>query len=167
MGARERLTIRSVRPEERDSAGALVVEAYGTLGDPADPGYDSKLRDVAGRGASSEVLVALAAGRVVGCVTFVEGGEPLSQLDDPEAATIRMLGVASTARGHGVGEALVRACIERAGAAGYRRVALHTRTSMTGAQRLYERLGFRRERDHDFSPAPGVLLLGYVLELKA
>ena len=161
------VTIRSVRPEEHDAAGAIVVEAYGTLGDPADPGYDGKLRDVAGRGASSDVLVALTGGRVVGCVTFVEGDEPLSQLDDPEAATIRMLGVASAARGRGVGEALVRACIERARASGYRRVALHTRTSMTGAQRLYERLGFRREPDHDFSPAAGVQLLGYVLELRA
>jgi ribosomal protein S18 acetylase RimI-like enzyme len=100
-------------------------------------------------------------------VTFVEGGEPLSQLDDPEAATIRMLGVASTARGRGVGEALVRACVERARASGYRRVALHTRSSMTGAQRLYERVGFHRDRDRDFSPSPGVQLLGYVLDLTA
>jgi hypothetical protein len=36
---------------------------------------------------------------------------------------------------------------------------------MTSAQRLYERLGFRRDSDHDWSPAPGILLLGYVLDL--
>jgi hypothetical protein len=38
---------------------------------------------------------------------------------------------------------------------------------MTGAQRLYERLGFRRAPDHDWSPALGILLLGYVLDLDA
>lgn len=165
MGDPERLTIRAVRQHEWGTAGAVVAQAYATLGDPADPGYERKLRDVAGRGAASEVLVALSGDDVVGCVTFVAGDEPLSQLDDPEAATFRMLGVASGARGRGVGEALVRACIERAQGAGYRRVGVHTRTSMTGAQRLYERLGFRRAPDHDFSPAPGVDLLGYVLDL--
>jgi ribosomal protein S18 acetylase RimI-like enzyme len=36
---------------------------------------------------------------------------------------------------------------------------------MTSAQRLYERLGFRRDPDHDWSPAPDILLLGYVLDL--
>jgi hypothetical protein len=36
---------------------------------------------------------------------------------------------------------------------------------MTSAQRLYERLGFRRDPDHHYSPAPGILLLGYVLDL--
>jgi hypothetical protein len=38
---------------------------------------------------------------------------------------------------------------------------------MTSAQRLYERLGFRRDPEHDWSPVPGLLLVGYVLELDA
>jgi RimJ/RimL family protein N-acetyltransferase len=38
---------------------------------------------------------------------------------------------------------------------------------MTAARRLYERLGFRREPAHDWSPVPDMLLLGYVLELTA
>jgi ribosomal protein S18 acetylase RimI-like enzyme len=91
----------------------------------------------------------------------------LSEVDDPDAASIRMLGVAPDARGQGVGEALVRECIDRARQSGRRRIRLDTRTTMTGAQRLYERLGFRRDPAHDWSPAAGVLLLGYVLELDA
>jgi len=82
-----------------------------------------------------------------------------------EAATIRMLGVAPEARGHGVGEALMRVCIERARASGQRRVRLGTRTSMTAAHRLYARLGFRRDSEHDWSPAPGISLLAFVLDL--
>jgi hypothetical protein len=38
---------------------------------------------------------------------------------------------------------------------------------MKSAQRLYERLGFRRDPDHDWSPGDGILLLGYVLDLGA
>ena len=89
----------------------------------------------------------------------------LSEVDDPDAATIRMLGVANEARGRGIGEMLVLACVDRAREAGLQCVRLDTRTSMASAQRLYERLGFRRDPDHDWSPKPGMLLLSYVLEL--
>jgi hypothetical protein len=48
---------------------------------------------------------------------------------------------------------------------GCKRVRLDTRTSMKSAQRLYERLGFRRDPQHDWSPADRILLLAYVLDL--
>ena len=48
---------------------------------------------------------------------------------------------------------------------GAARIRLDTRTSMTSAQRLYERLGFNRDPDHGWSPAPGIDLIAYVLEL--
>lgn len=112
-----------------------------------------------------EVLVAEVEGRVVGCVTFADGQTALSEVEDPNSATIRMLGVAPEARGRGIGEALMLSCIDRARASGRQRVRLDTRTSMASAQRLYERLGFRREPAHDWSPAPGISLLAYVLNL--
>jgi ribosomal protein S18 acetylase RimI-like enzyme len=140
--------------------------SYRTLGDEGDRGYERELRDVAGRVASSEVLVAEDDGRVVGCVTFVDGLGELSEVADPDAATIRMLGVAKAARGRGIGELLVRECIERARASGRRCVRLDTRTSMTEAHRLYLRLGFRRAEEHDSSPLPGVELLSFVLDLE-
>jgi ribosomal protein S18 acetylase RimI-like enzyme len=159
------LIIRAVRPSEYEIAGELTVEAYRTLSDAEGDDYERKVRDVAGRQDTSKVLVAEVGGRVVGCVTFVDGLKALSEVDDPDAATVRMLGVAAEARGRGVGEALMRECIDRARQSGRKRVRLHTRTSMTSAQRLYERLGFRRDPDHDWSPISGILLLGYVLDL--
>jgi hypothetical protein len=36
---------------------------------------------------------------------------------------------------------------------------------MASAQRLYERLGFRRDPGNDWSPAPGISLLAFVLDL--
>jgi ribosomal protein S18 acetylase RimI-like enzyme len=159
------VVIRPVQPDDYEVAGRLVVDAYRSLGDEGDESYERELADVAGRLGSSEVLVAELDGRVVGCVTLVDGLKPLSEVEDPDAATIRMLGVSAAARGQGIGEALTRECIDRARLAGRSRVRLDTRTSMASAQRLYERLGFRRDPNHDWSPAPEINLLAYVLDL--
>ena len=158
------LVIRPARPDEYATVGDVVVEAYRTLPDPHDH-YEPRLRDVATRAVTSVVLVAESEGRLVGTVTYVPGPGPDAEVQDPDAATIRMLGVAPEARGRGVGQTLVEACIAKARGAGRRRVLLDTETTMTAARRLYERLGFRREPGHDWSPVPGMLLLGYVLEL--
>ena len=162
----EGLVIRAVEPAEFEVAGTLVLEAYRSLGDEGDELYERELRDVAGRSGSSDVLVAELEGRIVGCVTFVDGLKALSEVEDPDAATIRMLGVSPEARGRGVGETLTQACIDRARETGCRRVRLDTRTSMKSAQRVYERLGFVRDPSHDWSPAPGIELLAYTLELQ-
>ena len=159
------LKLRPVKPSEHDVAGGLVVEAYRSLGDEGDEFYERELRDVSGRIRTADVIVAEIDGRVVGCVTLSIGKTALSEVDDLGAATIRMLGVSSDVRGRGIGEALVRHCIEQARISGSKRVRLDTRTSMQSAQRLYERLGFRREPDDDWSPAPGNELLAYVLHL--
>ena len=113
------------RPAER----ACATDATGrhwaprsALGDAGDESYESELSYVAGRVAVGEVLVAEVAGRVVGCVSLGHGATSLSEVDDSSAATIRMLGVSSKARGQGIGEALIRTCIERAREAGNRRV---------------------------------------------
>src|SRR6266568_1203839 len=135
------LTIRPVAPDEHEAAGALVVEAYRTLGDEGDEFYEAVLRDIGGRVETGNVIVAEMGGVVVGCVTLSIGQTELSEVEDPEAATIRMLGVSAAARGRGIGESLVRYCIDEARARGCRRVRLDTRTSMASAQRLYERFG--------------------------
>jgi ribosomal protein S18 acetylase RimI-like enzyme len=164
------IEVREVLPAEQTTAGRLVVEAYRTLGVPQSEGYEREMADVAGRVLGSTVLVAVLDGRVVGTVTFAPAGSPFNEAGDPDGAAIRMLGVAADARGRGVGEALVRACAERARALGARRVWLHTEPFMDAAQRLYARLGFERapERDWRFEEEgePDVILLAYVLELE-
>jgi len=52
--------------------------------------------------------------------------------------------VQESARGQGLGSALVRFAFERAGARGARRIELDTNESNTGAIALYESLGFSR-----------------------
>jgi ribosomal protein S18 acetylase RimI-like enzyme len=48
------------------------------------------------------------------------------------------------ARGRGIGEALTREAIRRAGAAGARTIDLTSRPDREAANRMYEKLGFRR-----------------------
>ena len=115
------LQVRVARPDEFAALGELTVAAYVS----ADPGtvdgdYRDELRDVAGRTAGADVLVAVDGdGSVLGGVTYVgDPASPSAEFTEPDAAGIRMLAVAPEARGRGVGEALTRACIERAQATG-------------------------------------------------
>jgi ribosomal protein S18 acetylase RimI-like enzyme len=76
-----------------------------------------------------------------------------------------MLAVDPAVRDRGVGEALVRTCLDRARAAGKARMVLSTDPRMTAAHRLYGRLGFSRLPERDWTPVPGVELRVYALDL--
>jgi GNAT superfamily N-acetyltransferase len=162
------VTVREARPEEYPAIGELTVAAYSIFPEVADPGYLAELRDAAGRAAVCPVYVALDdAGRVVGGATYVPGPDnPLAESERSGEAGIRMLAVAPAAQGRGVGTALARALVERARAEGRRGIALLSLPAMTGAHRLYERLGFRRAPDRDWEPEPGLILLGFELEFE-
>ena len=69
-----------------------------------------------------------------------------SQRDDgrPGEAELRLLTVASAARGRGIAEALVNASIESAVEWGVDEVVLDTGDQNLAAQRLYERMNFSR-----------------------
>jgi GNAT superfamily N-acetyltransferase len=158
-------TVRPIRDDEIAALSEITVAAYGTLAmDVGD--YRDTLADVADRVRSAMVLVAVDGDRVLGGVTYVpDATSTYAEFTDDDGAGIRMLAVDPAVRGGGVGEALVAACVAMARADGRSRVVLHTTDAMAAARRLYARLGFIRAADRDWSPQPGITLLGYELQL--
>ncbi|WRZ90688.1 GNAT family N-acetyltransferase [Streptomyces sp. NBC_01007] len=167
------IAIRRARPEEYPAIGEIAAQAYlgdGLLDFGESDAYLERLRDVAGRAAVADVLVAVDGDRVLGSVTFVADGSPMADFARAGEAEIRMLAVARAARGRGAGEALVRACVERARAvAGCERVVLSTQGTMRSAHHVYERVGFTRTPDRDWYPLPeldDIRLLTYELTIQ-
>jgi ribosomal protein S18 acetylase RimI-like enzyme len=165
------LVVRVARESELAQIGEMTAQIYGGEG-LAGPEYVEVLRDARSRWESphTALLVAHDDGTdgVLGTVVYAAPGSPLQDVAEGDAeAEFRMLAVLPSARGRGVGENLVRACLDRARAAGLSRLVLSTGPEMLAAHRLYDRLGFRREASRDWSPRPGVALLRcYVMDLR-
>jgi ribosomal protein S18 acetylase RimI-like enzyme len=134
---------RPVEISEITTVDDEVVEAFGRLipqlsrSNPP-PGAD-ELRRIAASDASI-LLVARdpeAGDAIVGSLTLVVFPIPTAV-----RAWIEDVVVDEAARGRGVGEALNRAALDRAAAAGARTVDLTSRPSREAANRLYRRIGF-------------------------
>jgi amidase len=163
--------IREARTDaEVEAAGRVTVAANAEFA-PADPDgrfapswrrYLAEMADAATRAAEGVLLVAVEDGRVVGTVTlYLRPGSMQWRRDD---AMFRLLAVDPAARGRGIGRALLQACLDRARAAGKRRMALHTTEWMPVARAMYERAGFTREPEGD-EELPGVTIIAYAAEL--
>jgi len=115
----------------------------------------------------SELVGAWIGGQLAGVVNYVKSpADPYAEFDGENDAGVRGLAVGVGWQRRGVGQSLVTYCIERARTEGKSQVVLHTTPWMHAAQRLYPRLGFKRAPEIDFSPAPGIPLIGYTLDLR-
>lgn len=161
------LVIRPAHDAELAAVGELTYQAYAADGfATTETGYAQQLRDAAGRAREAELYVAESEdGALLGTVTFCPEGSAYRELARPGEGEFRMLAVAPEARGRGVGEAMVRMCVERATELGYAALVLSSMRNQPTAHRIYERVGFRRTPDLDWQPAPSVDLLAYRLDL--
>ena len=147
------VVIRALKlDDDVEDIGAMLVDSYQSLPDsPDDPEYYAELADVRTRIERSVVYGAFADDVTLGCVTYV-ADETSAYAEHMLAgeASFRMLAVAPTARGRGVGEALVWRCVDEATSAGRTALFIHSGSWMRGAHGLYDRLGFERRADRDW-----------------
>jgi ribosomal protein S18 acetylase RimI-like enzyme len=138
------LAIRVARREDVPSIVTLLADDPIGAGrerntDPVPEAYWRAFDEMAAQ-PGNMLLVADADGAVVGCLqlTMIPG---LSRIGT-KRAQIEGVRVASSRRGGGIGEALMRHAIERARSAGCGLVQLTSDKARLDARRFYERLGF-------------------------
>ena len=154
------VVVRAARAADADAVGAITEAAYRHDGHLEVDGSDdySALLDGATRIAEARVLVAEIDGGVVGSVTVAPAETPWANVARPGELEVRMLAVAETARRRGVAEALMVGAEDHARSLGLGTVVLSTNVDMYPAQRLYERLGYRRQPDRDWRIAIDLLV---------
>lgn len=167
---RDDIVVRLVRDEEIDEVAALSLRAYEHAYELSEE-YRESILDVGGRAREHQVWVAAdrASGAVLGTVATPRRGSTISPLAQPGELDFRLLAVDPPARGRGIGEALTRLVVELARLRGLRRVVMNSGEQMTGAHRLYERLGFTRlpEREHELVVDDGrrIRLLAFTIDV--
>jgi len=157
------LVIRPYVARDRDAVNAVARAAFAQYAnDYADwPSFIDGIGRMAELAADADVLVAEQDGVIVGAVAHVGPGRPRAAFFPDEWSVIRMLVVDPRARGQRAGRKLVAACLGLAQQACAPAVGLHTSPIMGSALRMYEAIGFVRDRD--LPPIRGVAYGRYVL----
>jgi ribosomal protein S18 acetylase RimI-like enzyme len=157
----QKYTVRNAKPEEFKKTGKLLVQVYSRLEGfptPAEmPDYYNMLANVGllTQNPGTELLVAVTpSGDVAGAVVYISDmkyyGSGGTATQEKNASGFRLLGVAPSTRGHGVGRLLIDACMRKAREAKQQQVIIHTTKAMQTAWKIYEKMGFRRSPDLDF-----------------
>lgn len=159
---------RRARAEDHQAIGEVTVAAYAEFEGDDTEEYVHHLRDAATRDREAELWVATPddSEEVLGTVTICPPGSPWREVAREGEGEFRMLAVAPQARGAGVGATLLDLVVEHFRREGASRVVMSTLPRMRAAHRIYERAGFSRLPERDWSPAPGIELIGYGLDLE-
>ena len=136
------LKLRPIQPQD-DAAVAGVIRTVMPEFGADGPGFAIHDPEVQGMSAAyarpgrAYFVVEDAGGRVL-------GGAGIAPLDggEPGVCELRKMYFLREARGRGVGEKLLRHCLEFARGAGYQLCYLETLKGMDQAQKLYRKLGF-------------------------
>lgn len=166
------LLIRDARPDDQDAIRDVTLAAYHEYAARMPAHWELYRQNILATLADvkpAEQLVTEHDGALAGTVLLYPPrrmgraqDEPAIHMRWPE---VRLLAVAPSARGRGLGAALMQECVRRARQSGAGALGLHTTDMMQTALRMYERMGFVRAPELDFHPAPGFIVKGYRLDL--
>ncbi len=144
---------------EAEIIGELTERAYRADGFLNSEKYAARIRDAATRISDAAVLVAELDGKIVATVTLAAHGSHLAEIARPDELEVRMLAVAPEVRRQGIAENLMSAALQHAQGVGSNALVLSTEIPMSGAHRLYEKLGYSRQPDRDWWVADFKLLV--------
>lgn len=146
--------IRDAREVELDHLARMMADAYREY-EPVMPAeawrfYEADITAVHERTGDSRLIVWDDGGDLLGAVTYYPPGR--LGIVPARWAYLRLLAVSPTARGRGIGRALVEEVIDRARSDGAEAVAIHTTAWMSTARDLYRARGFTRDPRYDVEP---------------
>jgi ribosomal protein S18 acetylase RimI-like enzyme len=155
-------TVRNAHPEEFEKIGELMVQVYSQLeGFPKkeeQPDYYKMLANVGQLTSNPEIALLVAVSsdqQIAGAVVYFSDmkyyGSGGTATQEKNAAGFRLLAVAPSNRGQGIGQLLAAECIRKAREKKLGQVVIHTTMAMQTAWKMYEKMGFKRSEDLDFT----------------
>jgi DNA-binding MarR family transcriptional regulator/N-acetylglutamate synthase-like GNAT family acetyltransferase len=155
LGSRQPQTAAYVLRQHQSGDMGWVVQRHGTLY-AQEYGFDEQFEALVASIVAKFIQhydpkrercwIAERDGERVGCVFLVRASKTIGKL--------RLFLVEPSARGAGLGRALVDDCLRFARAAGYRKVRLWTQSNLLAARHIYAKVGFSRieaEPHHSYS----------------
>jgi ribosomal protein S18 acetylase RimI-like enzyme len=158
------LVVRAYEVGDRDDVNAVARAAFAQYAHDYEdwPSFIEGIGRMGDLANDADLFVAELDGAIAGAVAHVGPGRPRSAIFPDDWSVIRMLVVAPGMRGQGIGRELVAACLRRAQEVDAPAVGLHTSPIMGSALRMYEAIGFVRDRD--LPPIRGVPYSRYLLQ---
>lgn len=139
-------TIEHLTASDHAAVGYLLLEAYADYADRIGPEAWARMSNglvqAAGRLSEAEVAGVRGPAGLDAVVFYFPSGKSDGKIFPRHWASLRLLGVARSARGRGLSRRLTEWCIGRARQQGATQIGLHTSEAMTTARGLYERMGF-------------------------
>jgi ribosomal protein S18 acetylase RimI-like enzyme len=114
-----------------------------------------------------DLILAVENGKIIGCVQlFLNATQSTAENFPAGSASLRILSVLPKHRGKSIGNMLITECVRRSKKDNVAKLYLHSSDKLKRADRLFQKMGFKRAPEYDFYPYdPEDVVIGYCLEL--